>query len=247
MESRRRACTVALVAWIAFPSIARADGDAPIGYTPADPSIALAPPPRVEGPWWQDGSSPRWLVEASIAPGVWSSGLLSSSTGTQFDIGGVGSIGFRYVRALRHHRAINSSSELIPALMWLTVGLIALPVDTWLGNEQGIDLRVRGSGSPDAAFQRWGLSVGIAPVFRMSASGSRARFPSIVGALLPEVGVSFGERQRAMYFDWSLFPFAVMLVQHLGMELNIEQGVWVPFDGSAVRVFAGLRLGMVLR
>ena len=247
MKWPRRAWIVSLLASLACPAAARADGDSSIGLTLADPSSAEAIPTHVDGPWWQDGAAPRWLVESSLSPGIASSGPLFVSAGTQAEIGAIGSVGFRYVRAWRHHRALNANHDLIPALMWLTVGLIALPVDTWLGNEQGLDLRVRGIGSPDAGFQRWAVSVGIAPVFRISPNRSRVRFPSIVGALLPEIGVSFGERQTAAYFSWSLFPFSVVLVPHLGMELHIEQGVWVPFDGSAVRVFAGVRLGMVLR
>ncbi len=131
--------------------------------------------------------------------------------------------------------------------MYLSVGLIALPADSWLGNERGLDLRVRGGASPDAVVQPWGVSIGLAPIFRISPNRSRFRFPSIVGALLPEAGVSFGELHVAGYLAWSPFPIGVVLVHRIAMELNVEQGIWIPFDGGDVRTFLGARLGMVLR
>ena len=246
---------LALLAWLAFPSTGWSyDNDAFVGRTPADPALALPAPapvtpvqPPTAGPWWQDGAEPRWLIEGSLAPGFWSSAVLPTSAASQFDIGAVASIGFRYVRPLRHHRPLNVTSDLVPAMMWLSSGLLTWPVDTWVGNERGVDLRIRGSGSTDATLQPWTLSFGIAPVFRLSANRSRARFPSVIGALLPEVGVALGPQQRAAYFLWSLFPFSVVLVPRLGMELNLEEGISIPFDGSAIRYFGGVRIGMVLR
>jgi hypothetical protein len=235
------------IAWVLLALPARALGDPlefPVGRTPADPTT---PPVHVEGPFWQDGIGSRWMLEGTIASGAWLSSDLSTGARQQLDIGGVGAVGFRYVRGWRHRTPISGLGEWSLAAMYLSVGLIALPADSWLGNERGLDLRVRGSASPRASAEPWGVSFGIAPVFRISPNGSRLRFTSIVGALLPEFGVTVGEQHPSAYFVWSPFPIGVVFVHRFALELNIEQGLSVPFDGTAVRSFIGARLGLVVR
>jgi hypothetical protein len=112
------------------------------------------------------------------------------------------------------------------------------------GNQRGFDLRISAFGATSAP---WVFSAGIAPVLRFHKNGSRWRFPSVFGAILPEVGVTVLTGRPALHIAFDPLPIAAAVTRHLAVEMHPIQSLFVfPFDGT-MWMGAGTGLSFVIR
>ncbi len=236
----------------------RALAPSEIAAPPPAPPPPHAPPPAarpVEDPqarWERDEAAQRgsawreddrrWIAEASLGGAVaqWSvkdpaTGALTATLAT----GGTASLGFR-----RQHRF---GEEVIPHGEKEVPLIGAETIDLLLGNQRGLDLHVVALDLVDAGDPRWLVAAGVKPILRVHKVGSRWRFPSLLGAVLPEVGVTFLEHTAALHVALDPLPIGLGLTGWLAVELHpFEGAIVVPFDGTA-RTTVGARLAFVIR
>lgn len=134
-----------------------------------------------------------------------------------------------------HHRVAYSGDCPADRMGWEatilavpTLGLVFVPDSAWLGNDRGAELRVQGAlargGGPGSS-----LAVGVAPVLAVEPWGSRVRYPSIVGFLVPEAGVIVARDPRvSAYVHPARLPFAFLLHDRVGLEVEPELWVAIP-------------------
>ena len=177
------------------------------------------------GPWGSaasDGAhSTTWTFAGAIDLGVHHVGKISGADGGEKG----GGLGLPTFEGLRWCVGLGCGVPLL---------LLFAPRDTLLGNEIGLDLRA--VVAPDGR-------VAVRPIFRY-ASG-RFRTVTLVGTLVPELGVAWSQRGPAsLALAWSVEAFDVLLDRHhlaLGVE-PLRMGVLVPLDGTR----SGAEIGTAL-
>ena len=194
-----------------------------------------------EGPLRWDGSRFRGFAwEIGSGP----SGALDIRGG--YRIGGVLALRLYHRRRYSSRSPISGAGFLAVIMAAASGGLLALPYQAWLGNERGVDLRVRGSIGQTAEHWGYGLSVGLAPHFRLATKNSRLRFPSVVGFLLPEVGYRhLSGGIDSLYLKLHRFTFGVLLGWRVALELEPGMLLHIPMKKEG-RTTLEARLDLML-
>jgi hypothetical protein len=120
------------------------------------------------------------------------------------------------------------------------------------GNMWGLDIRVRALGElrPVGAPRAW-LSAGVAvaadDVLGEHKDRSRVRIPSLLGLMLPEVGVVSPLDAPAGFYTAHAFPIDVLLLQRLALEARPT--FTLRFSGAphAPEASLSLSLGLMIR
>ena len=131
----------------------------------------------------------------------------------------------------------------------------------WIGTELGVDFRGHIHWSFPSNTSEVSGSIGIAPIMRLLVAGGHLRIPSILGLLVPEVGVrtrsvkydQAGARLRGSNSESSLYlrpaglSIAYLFSGHpvLGAELSAAPWVEIPFNGQPVNVGFSVSLQFV--
>lgn len=219
--------------------------DAPLPATPAAalpteiPPSADIPPAPDPVRWDQRRSATR--AEVAVGPSLL--GLFprdppavagtapAPSLGSACTVGGAVSVGFRHVSEYMAPPGASGLSLLkIPIIGWIFFPLIPLLVlgpSIPFGNQHGLDLRFAVHAPCDGASGGRALqySLALRPVARVSPTGSRLRFPSLLGAVIPEPIFLF-DGGGNFQFELGLlrFPVSVLLTPHVGLELEPTLG-----------------------
>ena len=216
--------------------------------TPDGGVTCLPPPPRPPPPpvatEWNPGDRTRWFVESGIG------GLVAGRKDHVIAGAGV-SRGVRRVRKYDPSPPVDPRKGLENVFIALfTLCLVCVPVDVWLGNERGFDVRARFLGDRLATDGSWSrhTTLGIAPAFRITKKESRFRFPSVLNVALPEIGASFpAQRPPEVYLRLLPFPIGYLLAPHAALELEPEFLMMIPVDGARAYAWAALQLSVVVR
>ncbi len=197
------------------------------------PSNMFNAPSRPSVSWREDR---RWLVEASISPVLYT--FWDSLGARAFAVGNAASIGFRKVDPW--HRSHDSQSK-----GWFPD--FSVLGNVLAGNEYGLDFRIKVlvpglDGSAPSM-----VVLGMAPILRAHSDGSRWRFPSLFGAILPEIGVVIQPQRIDFQLTVDPFPVGIALTKHTSFELNPEFSILIPSDSTPRRTVFGARVGLVFR
>lgn len=165
--------------------------------------------------------------------------------------GGQVTLGFRYVTP---YRPVLSASILgllkIPILGLLLAPLVPIFMITSSlvsGDQLGLDLRFAVLAPCGSEGVRYAL--GLRPVLRFARHDSRVRLPSLLGMVLPEPLLIF-EAQQPVMLELGLLrlPVAVLLTQHLGVEIEPSLGYRISFSpGIPSAVTLGIHASLVVR
>jgi hypothetical protein len=208
------------------PYVAEVDG-AELAAGPPLFSMPGPPPdiPRLKEIAWGEYRSQNrdWSLEASAE-----AGLLA---GAGFAAGVSGRLGFRYFDRYSDKSPTDGGDAIDTLAAIATFGLLAIPADGWAGNDTGADFRAHmfgdGAGRPSV------FAVGVAPGMRVTPGDGRVRYPSALGILIPEVGITFGRGLDVEpYVGLLHVPCGVWLGRHLGLDLEpglfVGRAPWAP-------------------
>ncbi len=225
-------------------------------HGPAEPSPA--PKTRLSGWEEQRRRGERLLAEAEVSDWDrvkkdWSAEISNAGVVilTQQDgepsafVGGELRVGFRHTD--RFDRGSGSGGKgfsitpsknmrwCMPVLMCGMLGMIWAPPSSFMGNELGLDLVARLGRTYQAGDDALGWSVGLRPFFRVAAD-DRLRSQSLLGSVLPELGVEFASTEpSALYARWHLYPIEVLVHPSLALSWDGPiAGLVIPLDGSPV-------------
>jgi hypothetical protein len=134
-----------------------------------------------------------------------------------------------------------------------SLGILALPKSALLGNEHGVELVSRLYFLPhDRAL----IETALRPVSRVLVAGSRLSLPSVIGALLPAVGVSSlskdttstnagaAREQSAFLSRWAFDARLILLEKPVLLFLEIDPSaeLLAPFAGGPIHGAYGASL-----
>ncbi len=235
---------------------------APAPAVPTEPAPVLSPP--AEPPAWGVRSGAVFRFEGSLGPLVIGTfpqnpplpdppPLEPGPPPVPNSCGGGGQVtlGFRYVTP---YRPVLSASILgllkIPILGLLLAPLVPIFMITSSlvsGDQLGLDLRFAVLAPCGSEGVRYAL--GLRPVLRFARHDSRVRLPSLLGMVLPEPLLIF-EAQQPLMLELGLLrlPVAVLLTQHLGVEIEPSLGYRISFSpGIPSAVTLGIHASLVVR
>lgn len=248
----------------------------PVVAPPPPPAVAPAPAPAVatepapvpsppaEPPAWGVRSGAVFRFEGSLGPLVIGTfpqnpalpdppPLEPGPLPVPNSCGGGGQVtlGFRYVTP---YRPVLSASILgllkIPILGLLLAPFVPIFLITSSlvsGDQLGLDLRFAVLAPCGSEGVRYAL--GLRPVLRFARHDSRVRLPSLLGMVLPEPLLIF-EAQQPVMLELGLLrlPVAVLLTQHLGVEIEPSLGYRISFSpGIPSAVTLGIHASLVVR
>jgi hypothetical protein len=157
-----------------------------------------------------------------------------SATGDHRDDFGGGlefSVGLRRLHSPSEQTVVDTSAgmgALCAPILCGFVGIAAVPKSAVIGDEIGLDLRARvrhgGAGTT--------MELGLRPIGRASPRGSW-RTASFLGALLPELAVTFGDPTAASLW-WYPYPLERLVGSHSRLTLDIGVGVQTTISDGAV-------------
>lgn len=235
---------------------------APAPAVPTEP--APVPSPPAEPPAWGVRSGAVFRFEGSLGPlviGTFPQNpplpdpplLEPGPPPVPNSCGGGGQVtlGFRYVTP---YRPVLSASILgllkIPILGLLLAPFVPIFMITSSlvsGDQLGLDLRFAVLAPCGSEGVRYAL--GLRPVLRFARHDSRVRLPSLLGMVLPEPLLIF-EAQQPVMLELGLLrlPVAVLLNQHLGVEIEPSLGYRISFSpGIPSAVTLGIHASLVVR
>jgi hypothetical protein len=160
-------------------------------------ALLAAAPAAAKGPEWMDGTRLRWELAAG------------GNIGADFG-GGPALAGL----------AVRGGALLSIAIGDDKVSEYAI-LQTTFGNSWGADLRLTTLGSPRGPMTfAAGLAVTATHALILEDWRARLRVPSVLGLVMPEVGLATRPGlDSAVYTAWSA-PFAVLLTDSLGLEVT---------------------------
>lgn len=242
-------CTAPVLYQQSLLALDRDLGDAPPlavepGKNPAQSWMTSSPPaaPEEEAIAWGEtqGQTREWSLEVAAEPTV--------MIGQRRAAGISGRAGFRHFDDYSSHSPLDDMGLAGVFVAMVTLGIVAVPGDVWLGNDAGLDLRAHLLVEPEARLApTW--AVGLAPALRVVPGSGRVRYPSILGVLLPEAGITVHDRgvgpEVQPYLLVLRAPFGGWIDDHTGLDL--EPGVWLgDLPGGRRGVFADATLAITL-
>ncbi len=222
----------------------------------ATPTTAHAESPA---PAWDD--APDWGFEARVGPSYGVRRPFGMEPGGESELGGVASIGF--VRRLRYRPHTVSHSEkggeeVVDVFAGIfTLGLAWIPPSVWYGTEIGATAEFQYRAGFGSFRDRW--IAALRPAFRVAPEGSRFRYPAILGALAPAVGVAVDvPRTRAepavdpgidtsVYLGPQLFPFGVLVDRHVALEIEPAAPVVIRVSDGKAAISPALTASVLFR
>jgi hypothetical protein len=214
----------------------------------AEPGAVSPAPPET----WSGRPSRTWELSAGVDLGYRTYKVAPKDTRGTGVAGGSISGGFRRLVPYDSDNAVAGLADAHPTSafdgwVWCApvacfgIGLLFMPVSSFVGNERGADLRLHLTRDFMAGAEGLRFSAGLRPVFRVSVEGSRLRSASLLGAFLPEMGVELSAAgSRALYFELSPFPISLYLNRWAAITWDLALlRVMVPLgDSTATGRFA---------
>ena len=199
-----------------------ADLECPVDKSAWVPPPDVVPPPSPAAPTesfaanWEDRALTNWEIGAGGWIGV-RSGEVTPGGALVFGLHRL----VDFPRAPTSEKSGGSSfdsdfTRWCTPVLCLGVGLFFAPPEVLVGNELGVELRVVSAAPlPGGVVARGGVR----PFFRFSKG--RLRTPSVVGVLLPEVGVHWDSRSGVAFVTtWSIFPIDFRILGPLTLSLE---------------------------
>jgi hypothetical protein len=163
-----------------------------------------------------------------------------------FDVG----VGIHHYRDYNRRPLTDSTAAAVASL-----GLLALPRGALLGNEHGIDLISR---PYFLSGHRSLIETSLRPVSRVLIADSRVSLPSVLGALIPAIGVlgfasedkspsaTFHGAYQAFLTRWSFDARVIFVPKPVLLFVEIEPSVEIlmPFNGAATHAVFGANLNV---
>lgn len=214
-------------------------GDTP--PPPPPPPPPPSPPIQPKIPWTSGNGSMVWSPAVAFGPSFI---VTPDFVAAGFDI----SVGVHHFIEYDPNPITYSTAARVASL-----GILALPKGALLGNEHGLEMVSRLYFLPH---DRTLIETALRPVSRVLMAGSRLSLPSVIGALLPAVGVASlskdkpspsagtSREQSAFLSRWSLNARLILLEKPvlLFLELDPFAELLAPFAGGPPHVAYGANL-----
>jgi len=201
---------------------------------------------------WDDRSG--WNTEIAVGSGIGLVGGRDESGGQRTGLAADTTIrvGFHRVGAFHGKSLLGLRASELACCMPLAmcggpIGLFLGPESGLVGNEVGIDVAAHVLHGVSGNSVQLGYAVGVRPSLRV-ARDSRFRTGTLIGSLLPEIGLAFpGGRSHEAYFELSLYPISMTLTRDVAIHWEVlRERLGVPLDGTPVSITIGSSLAVML-
>ncbi len=205
---------------------------------------------------WKDGRGDwGWELSAGTSVGFLTRSNPDGTDEQRWLYGGTVGLSFRAARSFHQGSFVSSFTRVdTPGLVWCApvgcgiVGLFFMPSSSFAGNEFGVDLRGGLLREDAEAGDRFVGRIGLRPTLRV-ARDSRARTASLLGAVLPELGLLLGvDRSPQVYLSFAAYPIDGRLGRYLAIAWDGPVlGPVIPVDGSGtfLQVSTGLSVSLL--